>query len=201
MLLHKAGTGLNVSTDVIQEESGTSPHKPAFAQPVNSGTGMLVSCVQTEEHGTLTPNHANAQFPQPGTELLVLPALGEESTTMSPTNANAQAVKPTMDSFALSTAQSVNSTTKLSRDVPAHPAKTGTAPSVSSVSVDKPGTPLLTLVSAHLVQSGTVTHVLTHAQEEEFLTLSADNASAPPVTGMVLHASSAQILKFGPRQD
>ncbi len=131
----------------------------------------------------------------------MLLALEEESTTTSPTNANAQAAKHTMDSFALSTAPSDNSTMKLSRDAHAHPAKTGMVTSVSSVSVDKPGTPLLTLVSAHLAQFGTVTHALTHAQEEEFSTLSADNASAPLVTGTALPVSSAQILKSGPHQD
>jgi hypothetical protein len=106
-----------------------------------------------------------------------------------------------MDLFALSTAKLVNSTMKLSRDAHAHPAKTGMVTSVSSVSVDKLGTPLLTLVSVHPAQFGTVTHALTHAQEEEFSTMSVDNASVPLVTGMALHASSAQILKFGPTQD
>jgi hypothetical protein len=200
-LPHKAGTEPNVSTDVILAESGTSPHKHAFALPVNSGMDSPVLSVQTEEHGTSTPNHVNAQSPQPGTELPVLLALEEESTTTSPTNANAQAAKLSMDLFALSTAQLVNSTMKPSRDAHARPAKTGMVTSVSSVSVDKPGTPLLTLVSAHPAQFGTVTHALTHAQEEEFSTMSADNASVPLVTGMALHASSAQILKFGPTQD
>ena len=131
-----------MSTDVILVEFGMSPHKHAFAQPVNSGMDSPALSVQTEEHGTSTPNHANAQSPQHGTELLALLALEEESTTTSPTNANAQAVKLTTDLFALSTAQLVNSTIKLSRDAHARPAKTGMVTSVSSVSVDKPGTPL-----------------------------------------------------------
>ena len=105
--------------------------------------------------------------------------------------------KPTTDTFALLTAQPVNSTTKPSRDVFAHQANTGMEISVFIVMVDKPGTPPSTLVSAQPVQSGTDTHASIHAQEEEFWTLSVDNVSAPLVTGMVLHVSSAQIIKSG----
>lgn len=50
-------------------------------------------------------------------------------------------------------------------------------------------------------QSGTDTHVLIHAQVEEFLTLSVANVFAPLVIGMAHHASSAQTLKFGLLQD
>ena len=46
-------------------------------------------------------------------------------------------------------------------------------------------------------QFGMDTHVLTHAREEEFWTLSAPNVSAQQVTGTVLPVSSAPILKSG----
>ena len=46
-------------------------------------------------------------------------------------------------------------------------------------------------------QFGMDTHVLTHAREEEFWTLSAPNVSAQQVTGTVLPVSSALILKSG----
>ena len=132
---------LNVLTDVIQAESGTSPHRLVSAQPLNSGMDSLASSAPMEEPGTLTPSPANAQSPQPGTELLVSPALEAESTTTSPINANVQVAKPSTVSYAPSTAQLANFTTKPSKDAPVLEAKTGMATSVSSVLVDKPGTP------------------------------------------------------------
>jgi hypothetical protein len=191
----------NVLTDAIQAKSGIPPHKPVSAQLVNSGMDMPASSVQTEEPGTSTLNLANAQFHQPGTELHVSPVLEVEFTTMSPTNVNAQVAKPTTDSSAPSTAQPVNSTMKLSRDVLAHLAKTGTETSVSSVSVDKPGMPPSTLVSVQATQSGTDTHASTHAQEEESWMLSVDSVSAQLVTGMEPPVLSAQTPKSGQPQD
>ena len=56
-------------------------------------------------------------------------------------------------------------------------------------------------MSAQPAQSGTDTHALIHAQEEESSIPSVDNVSALLVTGTVLHASSAPTLKSGPPQD
>ena len=81
--------------------------------------------------------------------------------------------------------------------MPAHQVKTGTVTSVFTVTVVKPGIQLLTLASAPLVQSGTDTHALIHAVEEEFLIPPAVNVFAPPEIGMEVHALSAQILKSG----
>lgn len=201
VLHHKNGTELNVLIDVIPAKSGTPPHKLAFAQPVNSGTDMPVLSVQMAEPGTLTLNHANAQSHPHGTESHVSPVLEEEFTTMLPTNANAQAAKLIMVMYVLSTAQLANSTMKLSRNVFAQEANTGTETSVFTVMVDKHGTQLLTLVFALQDQSGTDTHASIHVQVEEFWTLSVVNVSAQPVTGTVLLVSFAQILKSGQIQD
>lgn len=140
MLPPKDGTELNVLTDVIAEKFGTPLRKLASALPVNSGINTPVSSVPMAELGTLIANPANAQLHPLGTVLPVLYVLAVESTAMSPINANAQAAKTSTDSSAPSTAQSVNSTTKLSKDALAHQANSGTETFVSFASVDKLGT-------------------------------------------------------------
>ena len=141
VLSPKPGMVQSVLTDVIQAEFGASPHRLVSAQLVNSGMDSLASSAPMEEPGTLTPSPANVQSPQPGTELLVSLALEAESTTTSPINVNAPAAKPSTVSSAPSTVQLVNFTMKPSKDAPAPEVKTGMATFVSSVSVDKLGTP------------------------------------------------------------
>ena len=136
----KNGTELNVLTDVIAEKFGTPLRKLVSVLLVNSGMNTRASYVPMAELGTLIANLANAQLHPLGTVLPVLYVLAVESTAMSPINANAQAAKTSTDSSAPSTAQSVNSTTKLSKDALAHQANSGTETFVSSVSVDKLGT-------------------------------------------------------------
>lgn len=72
---------------------------------------------------------------------------------------------------------------------------------VFTVMVDKHGTLLSTLVSAHQDQSGTGMHALIHAVEEEFLIQPVANVFAQQVTGMEPLVLFVQILKFGHLQD
>ena len=138
--LHKDGMELNVLTDAIQVNSGTSPHKAVSAQVDNSGTDMLVLSAPAVKPGMLTLNLANAQFHQPGMELLVLFVLEEEFTTTLPLNVNAQADKLTTDMFVLLTAPPDNSITKLLKNVLAHQDNIGTEIFVSFVTEVKLGT-------------------------------------------------------------
>lgn len=184
----KDGMELIVLTDVTLVDFGMLAHQLVSALSDNSGTDLPVLSVPTEELGTSILNLASVLSHQLGTVSLVSPVPEEECTTTLPINVNAQMVKISMDSSVLSTAQLDNSTTKQSEDVSALLAKTGMETFVYSVSVVKPGTLPSILVFVQMDQSGTDTHALILAQEEEFWMPSVVNASAQPVTGTVLVA-------------
>lgn len=188
MLPPKGGMALSVLTDVTAAEFGMSVPRLVSVLQASSGMSMLVLFVQMVEPGTLTVSLASVQLPPRGTVSLVLSALEVEFTAMSLINVNAQVVKPSTDSSVQSTVPLVNSTTKRSRGAHARQVNSGMETFVYSASVDKPGILHSILVSVQHLQSGTVTHALTHVQVEESSILSVDNASAPLVTGTELPA-------------
>ena len=168
----------------------------------SSGMSMLVLSVPMAKPGILTKSSVIALLPQLGMGRLVSYVAVVESTKKHPAppaNANAPLDKPSSDQSAPSNALLASSTAKPTNNAPVPADIIGTEAIVSFASVDEPGTTGSTIVSALITKLGTDTHVITHAQVEEFWIMPMDNVSAPLVTGMVLLVSSATTIKSGPK--
>ena len=156
----------------------------AFAQEVNFGTDSPVLSVQTEKPGTRFQINATVQSAQPGTESLVSPVLEEKFIIIKAIHANAHPDKLSTDTFAQLHAQPVKSIMKPLSHAPVQADKIGTETSVFTASAVKFG--MLQAYSAHaqLEQYGTDSHAITHAMEEELLTLIITNVYVQTEIGM-----------------
>lgn len=182
--LPNSGTEQTVTIDVQVEEYGMLLVLHAFAQEVNSGTDSPVLSVQTEKPGTHFQINATVQSAQPGMESLVSPVLEEKSIIIKAIHANAHPDKLSTDTFAQLHAQPVKSIMKPLSHAPAQADKIGTETSVFTASAVKFGMLQAYFAHAQLEQFGTDSHAITHAMEEELLTLLIINVYVQTEIGM-----------------